>query len=557
MKEWSTACPDWERRIVARESLIPFAPLFPEQAAAGVAVFNELRMVDAAGSPRMGDVSLPWVTDFVASVFGAYSHKEGRRLIQEFFLLVAKKNGKSMDAAGIMMTALTLNWRMSGEFTIIAPTIEIANNSFFPARDMVRADEELSDLYQVQDHLRTIKHRTTDASLKVVAADSDTVSGKKSIGIFVDELWLFGKQVNAENMLREATGGLAARPEGFVIYSSTQSDSPPAGVFASKLDYARKVRDGKIVDPAFLPVLYEFPESYLKDKKERDPKNFYITNPNLGASVDEGFLKRELMKAEATGEESIRGFLAKHLNVEIGLSLRSDRWVGADFWEAQADKRLTLDNLLERSEVVVVGIDGGGLDDLLGLCVSGRERETRRWLTWHHAWAHRIVLQRRQDISARLEDFEKDGDLTIVDLPGQDVHEVCDIICKIRGKGLLPNKQAIGVDAAGIGDIVDELTTPERGILMEQIIAISQGWKLNGAIKTTERKLAGGEMLHSGSRMLNWCAGNARIVAQGNAVSITKQVSGSAKIDPLMATFDATSLLALNPEAMAPQLIFF
>jgi phage terminase large subunit-like protein len=555
--KWSTACPDWERRIVARESLIPCGPLFPKEAAEALEVFDALRMVDAPGSPTMGEVSRQWVRDYVGAIFGAYSHEEGRRLISESLLLVAKKNGKSIDAAAIMLTALTRNWRMSGEFTILAPTIEIANNSFWPARDMVRADEELSDLYQVQDNIRTIKHRTTDATLKVVAADSDTVGGKKSIGVLVDELWLFGKQPNAENMLREACGGLAARPEGFVIYLSTQSDSPPAGVFASKLAYARGVRDGRIDDPAFLPVLYEFPEAMVKDRTHRNPVNFYITNPNLGASVDEAFLLRELRKAEESGEESMRGFLAKHLNVEIGLALRSDRWVGADFWEAGATAGLTLDALLERSEVVVVGIDGGGLDDLLGLCVQGRERETRQWLTWHHAWAHRIVLQRHKDIADRLTDFANDGDLTIVDLPGQDVAEVCDIVGRIRERGLLPAKQAIGVDAAGIGDIVDELTTPARGITLEQIVAISQGWKLNGAIKTTERKLAGGEMVHGGSRFMNWVTGNARVVAQGNAISITKQASGSAKIDPLMATFDATSLMALNPDATAPQLLFF
>jgi phage terminase large subunit-like protein len=197
--------------------------------------------------------------------------------------------------------------------------------------------------------------------------------------------------------------------------------------------------------------------------------------------------------------------------------------------------------------VCVIGIDGGGLDDLLGLSVMGRERESGRWLHWAHAWAHSIALTRRKEIAARLHDFRKDGDLTIVTRPGEDVEQVADVVCRLNEAGLLPAKNAIGVDAAGIGDIVDELTSDERGIKAEQIVAISQGWRLNGAIKTTERKVAGGELAHCGSDLMAWCVGNARVEDRGNAIAITKQASGKAKIDPLMATFDAVSLLALNP----------
>lgn len=532
----------------AGESIIP-PPIFPEQAATALAVFKELRIVDAPRSPTFGECCAPWVFDLVASIFGAYDAEIGRRLITEWFVLVPKKNSKSTIAAGIMMTALILNWRQSAEFSILAPTVEVANNSFGPARDMCseRADDELAALMHAQTHVKTITNRESGASLKVLAADSNTVGGKKGVGTLVDELWLFGKVANAENMLREATGGLASRPEGFTIFLTTQSDDPPAGVFAQKLKYARDVRDGKVHDPRFVPIIYEFPEAMIQAGEHRKPENFGMVNPNLDYSVDREFLDREFKKAENDGEESMRGFLAKHLNVEIGLSLRSDRWAGADFWEKQADSVLNLEELLKRSEVVVAGVDGGGLDDLLGLTLIGRERETRRWLHWSHAWAHRIVLERRKDIAPRLRDFEKDGDLSIVDSPGDDVEEVADLICRVKEANLLPPKNAIGVDAAGIGDVVDELTSTERDIKIEQIVAISQGWKLNGAIKTTERKLAGGEMVHCGSRMMNWCAGNARIVQNGNAISITKQASGNAKIDPLMSTFDAASLMALNP----------
>lgn len=448
-----------------------------------------------------------------------------------------------------MLTFLILNWRQAGEFGILAPTVEVANNAFKPAADAVKADDELKELFHVQDHIRTITHRVTKATLQVVAADSDTVAGKKWIVTLIDELWVMGKRANAEDMLREATGGMVSRPEGCVLYLSTQSNEPPAGVFKQKLQYARGVRDGRIKDPQFCPVLYEFPDQMLADKAYFDPANFYVTNPNLGASVDEPTIVRLLSQAKEGGDESVRGFLAKHLNVEIGLSLRSDRWVGADFWE-QSAIRLTLDDLLARSEVVTAGVDGGGLDDLLGLTLIGRERNTRKWLVWSKAWAHEIVLSRRQEIAPRLRDFEKDGDLTFVKNPGQDVADVADILCLVRDAGLLPEKNAIGVDRHGIGALITELLNPGRDFQIEQIQGIPQGYQLMGAIKDTERMLAGGDMLHANTPLMNWCVGNARVEPKGNAILITKAISGSAKIDPLMALFDAAALMALNPEGL-------
>lgn len=544
--EWSTACPDWEQRLIDHKSIIP-PPIFIEEAERALQIFKELRVPDLPGKPRMADCCDEWVLDYVRCIFGAYDAETGKQMIREFGLLISKKNTKSTIAAGIMLTALILCWREEEEHLILAPTKEVADNAFKPAAGMVRADEELSAMFHIQEHTRTITDRTTLNSLKVVAADTDTVSGKKSGKVLVDELWVFGKRANAESMFMEALGGQISREEGWVIYLTTQSDEPPAGVFKERLSYWRDVRDGKVVDCKTLGVLYEFPVGMVANKQYLNPENFYITNPNIGRSVSAEWLEDQLKKRLGTSDGSLQKFLAKHLNIEIGLNLRTDRWAGADHWEAAGDKSLTFDELLRRSEVIVVGIDGGGLDDLLGLSLIGRERETRRWLHWAHAWAHQIALDRRKDIVSNLRDFESDGDLTIVERPGDDVLQVADIICEVRDAGLLPDKQAIGVDSAGIGDIVDELTTEERGITMEQIVSISQGWRLNGAIKTTERKVAGGEFVHGGTRLMAWCVGNARTVAVGNAIAINKQVSGSAKIDPLMATFDATTLIALNP----------
>lgn len=554
MKQWSTACLDWRERIVEGRSLIPFDPLFPDEAEAALAVFKSLRVVDIAGSPTFGECSDEWVFDFVRAIFGAYDHSTAERMIEEFFLLISKKNTKSTIAAGIMLTALIRNWRLSAELNILAPTIEIAKNSYEPARDMVFADPDLTDLLHVQENVRTIRHRRTNAVLKIVAADSETVGGKKAAFILVDELWMFGKRDGAGAMLQEATGGLVSRPEGFAIYLSTQSDEPPAGVFKEKLEYARDVRDGVIDDSRFLPVLYEHPPEMIEAEEHLDPKTFYMTNPNLGRSVRQEWLERklrQLMSGEGDEGEDLQTYLAKHLNVEIGLRNRRDRWSGTDYWLDAAEPGLTLENLLERCEVATIGIDGGGLDDLLGFTVIGRERGTRKWLVWSRAWAHPIVLKRRKEIAEHLRDFAKDGDLIFCKQPTQDLEEVVALCCKVRDAGLLPEKEGIGVDKLGLPALVDALIAAkfDTDANAGTITGIGQGGFLNDVIIGVARKLSDGTLKHAGQAMMKWSVENAKEVLKGSARAVTKQVSGAAKIDPFIAMLNAAKLMSRNPEA--------
>jgi len=565
--EWTTACPDWAERLVQRRSIIP-PPIFPDEAEAALAIFKNLQVTDLAKtvvdaetgdyrSPTFGECSDEWVFDFVRAIFGAYDAETGNQLIREFYLLIAKKNTKSTIAAGIMLTALILCWRNDEEHLILAPTKEVAENSFKPAASMVRADAELSALLHVQDHVRTITHLVTKASLKVVAADTDTVSGKKSGRILVDEHWLFGKRHNADAMIMEATGGLRSRPEGWVIYLTTQSDDPPAGVFKQKLDYYRDVRDGVIVDPRRLGVLYEFPKAMIDSKAYLDPNNFYIPNPNMGRSVTQIDLQDELRMRQSEQDGSFQKFLAKHLNVEIGMNLRNDRWAGADLWAAAGTcPGLDFETLLELCEVVTTGIDGGGLDDLLAVTFTGRIKPNLpgagNWLTWSRAWANPSVLERRKEIAPRLRDFAGQGDLVLVQNPGDDVRELAALVGRVHKANLLDR---VGVDPLGLGGVLEALD--DEGIPEDRIVAISQGWKLSAAIRTAERKLNEGVIEHGGQELMAWCVGNAKVVPVGNAFNITKQASGTAKIDPLMSFFNSIELMSRNPASPQKQYQMF
>lgn len=552
------ARPDWQERIRAGLSLLPDAAfgINPAEYKRAVDLFDLLHIPDVPGMPAFKEAAGEWFREIVGTFLGSIDPITGARLIRELFLLVPKKNSKTTGGAGIMVDALMLNKRPRAEFLLIGPTQAVSDLAFDQAAGMIENDPHgvLQKRFHIQNHLKTISDRKIGAELKIKTFDASVLTGVKPAGVLIDELHEIAKNAKAAKIIGQIRGGLLPIPESFLAFITTQSDDPPKGVFRSELMVARAIRDGR-QQGSMMPVLYEMPDDIAKSRAKppawQDPQHWPMVLPNLGKSITLERLVEDFETAKSKGEEEIRRFASQHINLEIGLALRSDRWTGADHWEAAEEASLvTLEDLLERSEVVTIGIDGGGLDDLLGFAAVGREKDTRRWLVWCHAWAHQVALKRRQDIAPALQDFAAAGELTIVERPDQDVEEVADLVEQIDAGGLLPEENGIGVDPVGIAQIVDEINARDlNGPEGKRIAGISQGWKLSGAIKTSERGLSDGSIVHAPQRIMNWAVGNAMVEPRGNAITITKQAAGSMKIDPLMAVFDAVALMAMNPEA--------
>ena len=105
----------------------------------------------------------------------------------------------------------------------------------------------------------------------------------------------------------------------------------------------------------------------------------------------------------------------------------------------------------------------------------------------------------------------------------------------------------------GVGSIVDALY--KVGISgQDTIVGINQGWKLSGAIRTAGRRLADKTLVHGGQRLMAWAVSNARVEPRGNAIVITKQASGTAKIDPLMAALSSVAWTSANPALPQPSI---
>lgn len=153
------------------------------------------------------------------------------------------------------------------------------------------------------------------------------------------------------------------------------------------------------------------------------------------------------------------------------------------------------------------------------------------------------MLERRKSEAPRLHDLAASGDLTLVEKIGDDVEELAAYVARVNEAGLLDK---VGLDPAGIGAVLDALL--EAGITEEQTVGIS-GLEADRGNQDDGKEAGRGVLMHCGQPLMAWACGNAKGVPSANAFLITKQASGTAKIDPLMSTFNAVSLLSLNPEA--------
>jgi hypothetical protein len=290
-------------------------------------------------------------------------------------------------------------------------------------------------------------------------------------------------------------------------------------------------------------VLYEFSESMMKSGAWRIPENWGFVNPNLDRSINIEGLQEFWSEAEGKGDAEMRRAASQHFNIEIGMGLGTDRWAGADYWEKRADKTITLEYILANCEVVVVGIDGGGADDLFGLVVMGRERGTKRWLVWSKGWCFRKVLERRKSIASALLGFEKAARArhhrrqyrrarasfpTSLDRRSREAD---------RRRGLL---SCVAMDPEGSARWSMRSPRSASRRKPKKLFGIDQrGHKLMNALRSIERKLIDGTFWHSDSGLLNWCVDNLKIEATATAFRATKAFAGDRKIDLAMAMFDA------------------
>ena len=310
-----------------------------------------------------------WQKALIATIFGIVD-ASGSRQFREIFLVVSRKQGKSILASAIANYTFRVDGGFGTRVFCIAPKLEQADIIYNATWAMIQLDPEYQrekeiasekDLHnkKVNDDSMLPRHRQSDLAIPGTNSTVKKIafSAKKSDGFnpsltICDEIasWEGDKGLKQYEVMKSALG---ARPEGLLI-SCTTSGYINDGIFDELMKRSTRFLMGDSKERRLLPVLYMIDDV----DKWNDINELRKSNPNLGISVSVDYLLEEIAIAEGSLSKRAE-FLTKYCNIKQNSSLA---WLPAQVVEKAAGEPLRLEDF--RDSYAVGGIDLSQTTDL-------------------------------------------------------------------------------------------------------------------------------------------------------------------------------------------------
>lgn len=245
-----------------------------------------------------------WQKAFIQTLFGWVDRKTKLRRFREFLLLVARKNGKSMLSACIMVYMLVADGEPGAQCVSIATKYDQAAIVYKTARKIIEQDPDLSAL--VRPIIGGMEFGLTNSTMKALASKSKTLDGLNLHYCSCDEL----HAQEDRNLYDVTKQGMKARKQP--IYGSiTTAGFAREGIFDSIFDYALAVARGTVEDDRFFPLLYRL------DARDEwtNPDAWQKANPGLGTIKDRDQLAADVERAK-NDPKYLPTLLVKDFNVQ-------------------------------------------------------------------------------------------------------------------------------------------------------------------------------------------------------------------------------------------------
>lgn len=419
--------------------------------------------------------------------------EDGTRIVRKCFATFGRKQAKTQIAAAIAAFEFFMGDEPMQEIYFAATAADQAAKCYEAIRDMISADPELESIVKITDSIRKIVNLCNGNIMQVLSADGKKQHGSNPSMVVFDELHAWGP---AHHELHSAlsTGSMSRRQPLWLTITTAGTDIE--SLWGQEYEYAKQVEAGDVVDPSYLPIIYEVP----RDADWTDQSLWHLALPLL----ETGHHKLSLYEAEfraALAQPSKQNeFRRLYLNQRTASTVQ---WVPANDWAACL-------GIVDESELAGVpcwgGLDLGSTRDLTAFALTWPMPDGRVIVkAWGYIPAGSIDDRcRREGINYR--EWERLGHVRLTGGTVTDWRAVKDHIAELRQQYKI---QQIGFDRWGARDIVQDLMADGF-----EVVEMGQGYAtMSPAVKRAETLIFGGKLVHDGNPALRWNIDCAKVKA--------------------------------------------
>jgi phage terminase large subunit-like protein len=334
-----------------------------------------------------------WQKAAVSAMFGIVD-ENGVRIFREVFIVIARKNGKSLFASAIISYMAYIEDEYGQEIYCLAPKLEQANLVYDGFYQMIQLEPELAEL--AKKRRSDIYISESNTVIKPIAFNAKKSDGFNPQLVVCDELaaWQGDAGLKQYEVMKSALG---SRKQPMILSISTAgyiNDS----IYDELMKRSTAFLLGNSNEKRLLPLLYMIDDV----EKWSDLEELKKSNPNLGISVSEDFYLEEISIAEQSLSKKTE-FLTKYCNIKQNSSVA---WLPYEVIDALTGEKLNLDDF--RECYCVGGIDLSQTTDLTACCII-IEKDGRLYVFAQFFMPRNKIdeLQEREGVPYRI--YEKQG----------------------------------------------------------------------------------------------------------------------------------------------------
>lgn len=461
----------------------------------------------------------PWQVFIIANIYGFY-FKDGTRRYQAAYIEVGRKNGKTALSSALGLYHLMADGEDAAQVLLAANSKEQAHICY----DMTSAFSKGFD--PKSDYLRSMRSeilfRRTNSMLKVLAADSDKLDGYNcSFGI-VDE-YHSAPDSKVRDVIKSSMG-MRSNPLLLTITTAGFDKTLPCYQLRT---VCTEVVAGMKEDDSLFSVIYTLDEQ----NDWSDPKNWIKSNPNLGVTVREDFISKQIIQAKNNPSDEV-GIKTKNLNIWCD---SFQVWIPDDYIIA-ATKKIKFDEFKDLE--CYIGVDLASVQDMTAVSYLFEKDNKKQFITKYYLPAESLKTRADKDLyrewARRGYLSLTPGNVTDYDYITKDILDITRVACV----------QVVAYDKWNA--TAWAINATEQGLPLEPYSQTIGNF--NAPTKEMEKLLLNGDVVLDDNPITRFCFRNVELRMDSNGNVKPNKGIDQKKIDGVISAIQALAVFIIRNE---------